>query len=60
MTTQGHCLCDRHQRRYRPRSIEPAWFVASATMDTGLAQFTNQAACWLSPSERQHAIRLTQ
>ena len=32
----------------------------AATMDTGLIQFTNQAAYWLSPSERQHAISLTQ
>ena len=87
MSRQGHCLCERHKARYRPRNIQPAWFVGpeylsttlycgrcgragekrrggivfgAGTIDAGLVQFTNQASYWLSPSERHHAILLTQ
>jgi len=34
MDCQGHCLCEQHKARYRPRNILPAWYVGPEHLST--------------------------
>lgn len=36
MDSQGHCRCEEHAVRYRPRSPRPAWYVSAQHLNAVL------------------------